>query len=128
MRAPRQAPLTAPARDQGIDRDPLPLIRTANDRAGCLMSEDKRWRPARIMAVIAMHVGATDADRVDLDQNFVVAGHGLRLVAPFQRVRLDIDEGFHGLCSDLRLSRCPASVNSQDNGQIIYFYLFISIC
>src|SRR6516225_4689426 len=60
------------------------------------MTEHERRRAARIVAVIGVHVGAADPDRLDAHQHLVIAGRRFRLLTAQQNVRLGIDQGFHG--------------------------------
>src|SRR6202040_2525907 len=74
------------------------------------MAQDQRRRPARIVAVIGVHVGAADADRLDLDHDFAVDRGGHGFVAKLERVRTGVDQSTHdGLLLLLYFAMKPPS-------------------
>jgi hypothetical protein len=68
------------------------------------------------MAMESMHIGATDADCINAQDNLAIDQLGFRTIEQLQLQRLGVYEGFHGVISVGRkglISRCshsPASL------------------
>ena len=81
MRPAGQTCVATATGDQGIHRDARAAIRTTNDGSGRFMPKDEGRRSSRIVPVIGVHVRAADADGIDADKYFIVAGRWLRFFA-----------------------------------------------
>jgi hypothetical protein len=95
MRPAALAGRAASAGDERVDRDPLAVARPADDPSGGLVTEHQRRRPARIVAVIGVHVGSADPDRLDADQRLARAGLRNVDILHFERERAGVDERLH---------------------------------
>ena len=80
--------------DQRVDGDAFAGARAADDASGSLVAEDQRRRPARIVAMIGMHVGAAYADRLDLTTTSSARPQA-GFLAQFQGIRAGINQSAH---------------------------------
>ena len=88
------AVVAASAGDERVDRDALAGARTVDDRAAELVSENQRRVAARIAAVIRVHVGAANADRIDVEHDLVGSPRRIGLIAVRDLVRIRVDQRF----------------------------------
>ena len=65
MRAAALAGRAAPAGDERVDRVSLTVANASDDPPSGLVAEHQRRWPARVVAVIGVHVGAADTHRID---------------------------------------------------------------
>ena len=130
--SPGTAISAPPTSDQGIQDHALSGILPIHHDTSGLVSENQRWNASFIMTVIGVHVGATDATGLYLDHDFLLIGHGIRLIPKDQFLRRRVDMCFHeylfrreaaidgeGLTGDV--SRRMGSQKQRDTIQILQF-------
>ena len=86
VRAPLIAVLAGAAADERVEDDPgvgrrRAVVGGLQHGAGAFVAEDHRWHASRIVAMPGVHVGATDADRIDAQQCVAGLQHGFGGVA-----------------------------------------------